>query len=336
MTSGSIVAATPAAIRAAAAALATGELVAFPTETVYGLGANADDARAVARIFAAKRRPSDHPVIVHVRTAGDLAIWAREVSPAARALADAFWPGPLTLIVPRARHVHDAVTGGQDSVGVRVPAHPVARALLEAFVAIGGRGIAAPSANRFGHVSPTMARHVADDLGDAVATILDGGACDVGIESTIVALTGPTPALLRPGGISLAAIAAVLGSAPRAAASDAPRASGTLASHYAPRTSALLVPPAALRAELAQLTARDERAAVLARTLAAPDGFDGTWRAMPAEPHLYAQALYAALRALDAADADIILIEDLPDEPAWLAIRDRLLRATHGVDDDRD
>jgi L-threonylcarbamoyladenylate synthase len=181
MSGARIVDPTPVAVNAAARALVAGHLVAFPTETVYGLGANADDRSAVARIFVAKQRPADHPVIVHLQDAADLGAWAREVPPGAAALARAFWPGPLTLILPRAAQVSDAVTGGQDSVGLRVPAHPVARALLAEFAALGGRGIAAPSANRFGHVSPTTARHVADDLGDAVDTILDGGECDVGI-----------------------------------------------------------------------------------------------------------------------------------------------------------
>lgn len=327
---------TGEALRAAARAMIAGRLVAFPTETVYGLGANADDASAVARIFAAKQRPADHPLIVHLQDGADLGSWAREVPPGAAALARAFWPGPLTLILPRAAGVSDAVTGGQDSVGLRVPAHPVARALLAEFAALGGRGVAAPSANRFGHVSPTTAQHVADDLGAAVDTILDGGECEVGIESTIVAFTGGTPQLLRPGGIALADIARVLGAQPRAAAFDAPRASGTLASHYAPHTPALRVPADALRAEIAQLSERDERVAVLARTVAKPADFDGAWHAAPRDAQGYAHGLYAALRALDAADADAILIEDVPDEPAWLAVRDRLQRATHGVDDDRD
>jgi L-threonylcarbamoyladenylate synthase len=193
-----IVAPTPEAIADAAARLAAGTLVAFPTETVYGLGADAGNAAAVRAIFAAKGRPADHPVIVHIGNVADLGHWARSVPAGARALAEAFWPGPLTLIVPRAAHVDDAVTGGQDNVGLRVPSHPVAQALLAAFAARGGHGIAAPSANRFGRISPTTARHVADDLGGAVDTILDGGRCEVGIESTIVAFTGDTPLLLRP------------------------------------------------------------------------------------------------------------------------------------------
>ena len=321
-----------ASIQSAVRDLRAGRLVAFPTETVYGLGADAANATAVRRIFAAKGRPADHPVIVHVADAAAVDSWARDVPRGARALADAYWPGPLTLVLPRAAHVADAITGGQDSVGLRVPSHPVARALLAAF----GGGIAAPSANRFGHVSPTTAAHVAADLGDAPAVILDGGACDVGIESTIVAFRGDVPLLLRPGGIGAAALARVLGRTPLPADPDAPRASGTLAAHYAPRTPASLVAADVLRAELEQLVGRDEAVAVLARTLTRPEDFDGAWIAAAHDATGYAHSLYANLRTLDAADADALLIEDVPDEPAWLAVRDRLTRATHGVDDDRD
>ncbi|MEP7180935.1 MAG: L-threonylcarbamoyladenylate synthase [Betaproteobacteria bacterium] len=324
--------ATPAAIEEAASALRAGRLVAFPTETVYGLGADARNADAVRAVFVAKGRPADHPVIVHVSGIDVVDQWAREVPDGARQLAAAFWPGPLTLILPRVASVGDIVTGGQDSVGLRVPSHPVARALLAAF----GGGIAAPSANRFGRISPTTARHVAGDLGDDIAMILDGGACDVGIESTIVAFTGADPVLLRPGAIGLGAMAAVLGRAPRDADAHAPRASGTLASHYAPRTPATLVAPDVLRTELAQFAARDERIAVLARTIARPADFDDVWVRAPAGAAGYAHDLYANLRALDAANADIIVIEAVPDGDVWLAVRDRLARATRGEDDDRD
>jgi L-threonylcarbamoyladenylate synthase len=328
--------ATPEAIDAAARSLRAGALVAFPTETVYGLGADASQPHAVARIFAAKRRPADHPLIVHLPPDTPLDAWASRVPAGAAALARAFWPGPLTLILPRAAHVADAVTGGQDSVGLRMPSHPVARALLTAFAACGGRGIAAPSANRFGHVSPTTARHVADDLGEAVGLILDGGACEVGIESTIVAFTSGEPVLLRPGTIAIADLARVLGRVPRSGDSGGPRAPGTLASHYAPRTPALLVDATALRAELAQMLERDERVAVLARSTARPDDFDGPWVQAPHDAPAYARALYASLRDLDDQGADAILIEDVPDTPEWTAVRDRLERATHGTADDRD
>lgn len=328
----SVAFATRDAIAQGARLLREGRLVAFPTETVYGLGADAQNVAAVRRIFAAKGRPEDHPVIVHVESVEAAEHWAARMPDGARALAHAFWPGPLTIIVPRAIHVPDAVTGGQSSVGLRSPSHPVARALLSAF----GGGIAAPSANRFGHVSPTTAAHVADDLGDAVDLILDGGACDVGIESTIVAFTTDTPMLLRPGGIGQDAIAAVLGRMPVARDATAPRASGTLSSHYAPRTPASLVPADALRAELVQLGERDERVGVLARTSDPPVELDGVWIRAPGDPVSYARMLYANLRALDAANADSILIEQVPDDPAWSAIRDRLARATSGEADDRD
>jgi L-threonylcarbamoyladenylate synthase len=323
---------TAAAIARAIDHLRGGRLVGFPTETVYGLGADAGNPDAVRRIFAAKGRPADHPVIVHLYDTGDLGRWARSVPQGARRLAAAFWPGPLTLILPRAPNVADVVTGGQDSVGLRVPAHPVAQALLRAF----GGGIAAPSANRFGRISPTTAQHVADDLGDAVAQILDGGACAVGIESTIVAFVGDVPVLLRPGGIDAHDLQRVLGRAPEVAGDAAPRASGTLVSHYAPRTPADLVGASALRAEILQLGARDESIAVLARTVARPSDFAGVWLRAPADAAAFAHDLYANLRTLDAANADVILIEGVPDDDAWLAVRDRLERATRGLEDDRD
>jgi L-threonylcarbamoyladenylate synthase len=323
---------TAAAIAGAVDHLRAGRLVAFPTETVYGLGADAGNPDAVRRIFAAKGRPADHPVIVHLYDTAELGRWARSVPDGARKLAATFWPGPLTLILPRAPDVADVVTGGQDSVGLRVPAHPVARALLRAF----GGGIAAPSANRFGRISPTTAQHVADDLGDAVAQILDGGACAVGIESTIVAFVGDVPVLLRPGGIDVHDLHRVLGRVPDVAGDAAPRASGTLASHYAPRTPADLVDANALRAEILQLGARDESIAVLARTVARPSDFPGVWLRAPADAAAFAHDLYANLRTLDAANADVILIERVPDDDGWLAVRDRLERATRGMDDDRD
>jgi L-threonylcarbamoyladenylate synthase len=323
---------TRASIAQAAERLRAGELVAFPTETVYGLGADAGRAEAVRRIFAAKGRPADHPVIVHLYDTGQLADWARAVPDGAKQLAAAFWPGPLTLILPRASQVADVVTGNQDCVGVRVPSHPVARALLAAF----GGGIAAPSANRFGRISPTTAQHVADDLGDAVALTLDGGACAVGIESTIVAFVDGAPALLRPGGIGIDALAAVLGRMPRAADSGAPRASGTLASHYAPRTPSSLVAADVLHAEIELLGEHDERLAVLARTVARPAHFGDVWLSAPLDATAYAHDLYANLRKLDASGVDAILIEAVPATDAWYAVRDRLARATRGDDDDRD
>ena len=327
---------TAAAVAQAAQALARGALVAFPTETVYGLGADAGNPAAVARIFAAKGRPADHPVIVHLAGAEALPRWASAVPDGARRLAEAYWPGPLTLILPRAAGVADVVTGGQDTVGLRVPSHPVARALLDAFAGHGGHGIAAPSANRFGRISPTTAQHVDDDLGVAVAMVLDGGACPIGIESTIVAFDGERPLLLRPGGLALDDLARVLGTVPQAGGAGAPRASGTLAAHYAPRTPTRLVPAAALASEARQRVGRDEEPAVLSRGVARPAEFDGTWIVAPADPAGYAHDLYANLRRLDAADADEILVELPPAGAAWLAVHDRLARAAAGSDDDRD
>lgn len=324
-----VVPANAAGIERAADLLRSGALVAFPTETVYGLGADAANPVAVRAVFEAKGRPADHPLIVHLADATHLDAWARAVPDGARALARAFWPGPLTLILPRASLASDAVTGGQDTVGVRVPAHPVAHALLEAFARRGGDGVAAPSANRYGHVSPTTAEHVVADLGDRVAMVLDGGPCAVGIESTIVAFAGDRPILMRPGGIGVDALARVLGRMPDAPAGGAPRASGTHASHYAPRTAAFLVDAPLLSAEILRLAERDEVVAVLARNVRRPREFDGPWIDAPDDADGYARDLYANLRALDATGADAILIEAPPDAPAWLAVRDRLARATH-------
>jgi L-threonylcarbamoyladenylate synthase len=334
-----IVAPTPEALLRAAGLLRGGRLVAFPTETVYGLGADAGNGRAVGRIFDVKRRPGSHPLIVHVASTAAAKQWSRVWPRGATALAEAFWPGPLTLIVPRAAHVVDAVTGGQDSIGLRVPAHPVAQSLLAAFESLGGSGIAGPSANRFGHVSPTTAAHVDDDLGADVDMIVDGGACDVGIESTIVAFVDDEPVLMRPGFIGMKALERVLRVPLQTAHADAPRASGTLASHYAPRTPAYRVAADALRSEIALRSERDERCAVLARTAHAPEGFDGTWMQAPEDARGYAHGLYANLRSLDDARADAILIESIPESAEWFAIGDRLSRATRredagdGIDD---
>ncbi len=330
---GAIAEPTEALLDRAAILLRAGALVAFPTETVYGLGADARNDDAVRAIFAAKGRPADHPVIVHLADTAQMDAWARDVPAAARALAVAFWPGPLTLIVPRATGVADVVTGGQDSVGLRVPSHPVAQRLLQAFRAKGGDGIAAPSANRFGRISPTTAVHVADDLGTDVAMIVDGGECSVGIESTIIAFRDNEPLLLRPGGIAANDIARVLGHAPLMPDADAPRASGTLASHYAPRTPARLLPADLLASEALQAGVH---AAVLARTVPQPPGFAGRWHLAPMAPDAFAHDLYATMRVLDSAGATAILIEDVPADAAWMAVRDRLTRAAHGEDDDRD
>lgn len=323
----------------AAARLDAGELVAFPTETVYGLGADAQNPAAVARIYAAKGRPANHPVIVHLAPGSDPDYWSDALSADARKLMDAFWPGPLTLIVKRAARIPDAVSGGQDSIGLRCPSHPVAQALLRAFDARrGGRGgVAAPSANRFGHVSPTTAQHVRDEFGGTVQ-VLDGGASDVGIESTIVDLSRGFPALLRPGHVTPQQIADVLGVAPRlpdGSDAGAPRASGTLKAHYAPRTPLALAPFEQLDAWLAAARANGERVALVARPTSArawahADGVH--FVAAPEDPQGYARELYGLLRALDRARVARILVEKLPDTPEWAALNDRLGRAAAAFD----
>jgi L-threonylcarbamoyladenylate synthase len=305
----------------AAEILRAGGLVAFPTETVYGLGADASSATAVARLYAVKGRPADHPVIVHFAAPQRAFEWTRDASGAARALGAKFWPGPLTIVLKRSSRAADFVTGGEDSIGIRVPAHPVAHALLEAF----GDGVAAPSANRFGRVSPTTAAHVRADLGADVDLVLEGGASEVGIESTIVDLSRGAPVLLRPGRISKEALEAALGAPVALRDREAPRHPGGLERHYAPLTPVRLVPPHALDGEIAKLGAR---AAVLA--FSRPDERVDYWLRMPREAEGYARKLYGALRELDEARCDAILIEVPPQEPAWQAVLDRLQRAASG------
>lgn len=321
------------AIRAAARLLEAGQLVGMPTETVYGLAADASNPEAVAAIFAAKGRPSNHPVIVHVARDADLSRWASEVPDEAKKLIAAFWPGPLTLILKRASQVPAAVTGGQDSVGLRCPAHPVAQALLEAFKA-GQGGLAAPSANRFGRVSPTTAQHVIDEFGAVgegpVAAVLDGGSCDVGIESTIVDLTridSVGPALLRPGRISAVQIEHVLGRSVVLPDQAAPRVSGSLESHYAPATPVVLLDGIELRPLAERLNGAGDRVVVLRYSVAVTDMFS---LCLPADPHGYAQGLYAGLRELDGKEAAFILVERPPSTDDWRAVNDRLARAAHG------
>lgn len=308
----------------AASLVRAGKLVAFPTETVYGLGADAANPDAVAGIFRAKSRPADHPVIVHLATAGDMDQWARDIPEAARLLAGKFWPGPLTLVLKRAEDVSSVITGRQDTVGLRVPGNPVALALLQAF----GGALAAPSANRFGHVSPTTADHVADEFGDEVAAIIDGGQCRVGVESTIVDLTGSRPRLLRPGMIRIEAIEAELGRAlERATDREGPRASGRLESHYAPGATLELVTAEVLSERIAACLQHGERPAVLARREAPANLADVGWIEMPRQPVQFARAIYAALRRADAGRPDRILVEAPPESSGWEAISDRLSRA---------
>lgn len=319
-----VVPADEASIARAVEVLKAGEVVAFPTETVYGLGADASNPDAVKKIFKLKGRPADHPVIVHLADAAQLDQWAREIPDAARKLAHKFWPGALTLVLKRAPGVLDAVTGGQDTVGVRVPSHPVAHALLTAF----GGGLAAPSANKFGRVSPTLAAHVATDFGHHAPMILDGSATHVGIESTIVDLSGGRPTLLRPGGVSAAAIEEVLGEPLARPDASSPRAPGALEKHYAPRAALKIVK----RVEMIDLlvTNRGRRVAVLALEVNVPRLSPTLVRMVPAVASQYAHELYANLRALDATGADLILVEQPPQTPAWAAINDRLERAARG------
>jgi L-threonylcarbamoyladenylate synthase len=289
---------------------------------VYGLGADAADGAALARLYAVKGRPADHPSIVHLATADDARAWAARWPEPAEALAAAFWPGPLTLILPAGDRAHPAALGGTGTIGLRVPAVPLAREAIRA----SGTGIAAPSANRFGRVSPTTAAHVAADVGDDLDAILDGGPCAVGVESTIVDLTGDRPAILRPGAITAEAIAAVLGATPSTGRADAPRAPGTLASHYAPRL------PVILAGDLAEAAAvAGRRAALIAPStaLAASTGVAGIVARLDAgdDAESYAARLYALLREADASGAEAILA--IPPPPGGIgdAVRDRLRRA---------
>lgn len=303
--------------------LRVGGLVAFPTETVYGLGADAENPAAVASIYQAKGRPQDHPVIVHVAQHVDMAHWAQVWPNDAQKLVAAFWPGPLTLIVKRNPAISAAVSGGQDSIGLRCPAHPVAQALLQAF----GGGIAAPSANRFGRISPTTAQHVQNELGEAVDCILDGGSCAVGIESTIVDLSRGRAVLLRPGQITRAQLEQVLGHAVERADAEAPRASGMLESHYAPTTPLRLMTALQLQQALAARVSTGLPVAVYSHSIPQVSQQGLVWCVAPADALHYAQRLYADLRWLDQQQCQQIWVESVPDTLAWQGIADRLRRA---------
>jgi L-threonylcarbamoyladenylate synthase len=308
-------------LEAAAALLRAGRLVAFPTETVYGLGADAENEQAVRQIFALKGRPLDHPLIVHLPDAGHLPQWARQLPPEAQRLAERFWPGPLTLVLRRNNRAGDWITGGQDTVALRVPAHPLALALLAAF----GGGVAAPSANRFGRVSPTRAEHVRQEFGAQAPLVLDGGPCQVGVESTILSLVGEQPVLLRPGDITRTALEEVLGRAVLLpTSSTAIRAPGMLAAHYAPSTPLQVVPGSVLAGTARELVAGGLRVALLTLSTVAEDGVTFP---MPADPTEFARRLYAILRELDQQGFDRIIVEEPPAEEVWLAVRDRLARA---------
>ena len=333
----------------AARILQSGGLVALPTETVYGLGADASNDAAVAGVFAAKGRPADHPLIVHVADMAAAEHFAQNLPDFARKLCAAFWPGPLTVIVPRRQGMGAAAAGGQDSIGLRCPSHPMALALLRECAALGVAGIAAPSANKFGKVSPTTAQHVRDELGDDVA-VLDGGACSVGIESTIIDCTRQAPVLLRPGVLSTAQLEAAMGcnllsnkeltiQYPRrkkaektgddelVTSNQAPRASGTLESHYAPKARLRLMDAKALQTALDLLGADAANIAVYSRCILVSKSERIIRRRMPDDALATAQQLFAVLRAFDDQNVKLIWVEAPPPEGAWDGVRDRLQRA---------
>ena len=312
-------------VEAAAQRLQSGQLVAFPTETVYGLGARADDDQAVGRIFAAKGRPADHPLIVHVASIAAAEHFAASLSPAAQRLMAAFWPGPLTLIVPRRTGVAKAAAGGQDSVGLRMPAHPLALSWLQRAAQLGVAGVAGPSANRFGRVSPTTAEHVRQEFGPDLM-VLDGGACTVGIESAIVDCTRTPPALLRPGQLSQQQLEQALGLTLAAPDAASPRASGTLESHYAPSVPVRLWATADLAVRLSRPAQPGEVVAVYSR-LMPPAGLGWRHRPMASQSAQVAHDLFSVLRDLDQADVDAIWVERPPAEADWDGVRDRLQRA---------
>jgi len=324
---------TPEAIEEAARVLHAGGLVAFPTETVYGLGADAGSDAAVAGIFSAKGRPADHPLIVHVaagaRGTGALSLFAQPLPAFAQKLVRAFWPGPLTLIVARRPGIAAAAAGGQDTIGLRCPSHPVAQALLAACAEHGVHGVAGPSANRFGRVSPTTARHVQEEFGDNLL-VIDGGPCEVGIESTIVDCSRGVPVLLRPGAITRAQVEAACGEALRdkedLAAPD-PRASGTLEAHYAPSAKVRLMDAKALQAGLDVLGANAAHIAVWSRSPLKSRSDRVVQRRMPDDAAATAQQLFAVLRAFDAEGVKLIWVETPPETPEWEGVRDRLQRA---------
>jgi L-threonylcarbamoyladenylate synthase len=305
----------------AAANLLAGGLVAFPTETVYGLGADACNADAVARIYSVKGRPADHPLIVHVASIDGLGDWADDVPSYAISLARDFWPGPVTLVVKRSGLAGDFVTGGQDTVGVRVPDHSVALGLLEAFASAGGKGVAAPSANRFGNVSPTTAQAVSEELGDSLATgdqILDGGPCEVGVESTIIDCTGDVPKILRPGAITAQMIAESTGLAVVGVVEESSiRVSGSLEAHYAPAATVVLD----------QSPVAGQGFIAMADVVAG----DGVVRlAAPKNDEEFARVLYSALRAADEQGLETVVVTQPQGDGIALAIRDRLKRASNG------
>lgn len=318
------------AIRAAVDVLECSGLVAMPTETVYGLAANAEDEKAVKKIFEAKNRPTTHPLIVHITGEEALDHWACDIPQSAYVLARKFWPGPLTMILKKSDTVGDWITGGQDSVGLRCPSHPWAVALIKAFAGKHHRGLAAPSANTFGRISPTCAQHVRDDLGEKpkgkVDFILDGGQCEVGVESTIINLSGEHPEILRHGAVTRGMLEEALGCAVPDGGKDSPRVSGSLKSHYAPKTKVVLSDNIA--AELEKL--KDKKVAVMAsgQALEQTPAHVVKWFIAPSDASEYMHVLYTRLHELDQTGADLILIETPPTGDAWNAVQDRLNRAS--------
>ena len=313
-------------IEQAAAHIRAGELVAFPTETVYGLGADASSDTAVAKIFAAKGRPSDHPLIVHIASSKQVGDYASNVPPFAERLMKAFWPGPLTIILPRKPGVAAAAAGGQNSIGLRCPAHPLALEFLKAC----NTGVAGPSANKFGRVSPTTAQHVAHEFGDALM-VLDGGPCTVGIESSIVDCTRSVPVLLRPGVLTREQLGAACGqpvlSAEEAADDQAPRAPGTLESHYAPNAKVRLMSASAIQTALDLLGAEAAHIAVYARSIVRIKSSQVLYRRMPDDAVATANQVFAVLRDFDTQGVKLIWIEPVPEAAEWDGVRDRLTRA---------
>ena len=318
-------------IETALAILQSGGLVAIPTETVYGLAADATNEKAILSVFQTKGRPIDHPLIVHIAQGSNIFDWARECPDGARQLMDAFWPGPLTLILPKQLWVSDLITAKQDSVGLRCPDHPLTQALLAALA----KGVVAPSANRFGKVSPTTAQHVIDEFGDQVVHIVDGGACRFGIESTIIDYTRGYPVLLRPGHIRVTDIEAVSGQMVCDSDNKSPKAPGTLAAHYAPNTAMLLLNQKALLQHIIENRIKSP-SAILAYSLdsglpeLASSRRDIFLIKMPNDPVLYAKLLYSTLRKLDHQQLDIIYVEEPPKDDAWSAINNRLSSAVKG------
>lgn len=318
------------AIRAAVDVLECSGLVAMPTETVYGLAANAEDEKAVKKIFEAKNRPTTHPLIVHITGEEALDHWACDIPQSAYVLARKFWPGPLTMILKKSDAVGDWITGGQNSVGLRCPSHPWAVALIKAFAGKHHRGLAAPSANTFGRISPTCAQHVRDDLGEKpkgkVDFILDGGQCEVGVESTIINLSGEHPEILRHGAVTRGMLEEALGCAVPDGGKDSPRVSGSLKSHYAPKTKVVLSDNIA--AELEKL--KDKKVAVMAsgQALEQTPAHVVKWFIAPSDASEYMHVLYTRLHELDQTGADLILIETPPTGDAWNAVQDRLNRAS--------